>query len=140
MTNGVRPTYARDQSLRRLIDSAIESEFGDIDRLPARVAARVREAYTEFMPIYIEMIRIREKHPQGWQPAQVAIDADMLEDMRHFFSDYQHITRDFMRVNRQVNVLIALDRQKDPHRYDEWVQKIVSGGDDRTVMKALIGP
>jgi hypothetical protein len=62
----------------------------------------------------------------------------MVEDMLHFFSDYQHLTRTFKRLNREVKILLALDRHREPHRYDEWVENIVSGGDQRSLMNSIL--
>jgi hypothetical protein len=107
MSNKINKTN-KGQSMQRLIDSAIESEIGDIDQLPRSVAARVRDVYGEFIPVYTEMIRIRENRDGDWRPVILPIDPDMVEDMLHFFSDYQHLTRAFKRLNREVKILLAL--------------------------------
>jgi len=54
------------------------------------------------------------------------------------FSDYQHLTRAFKRLNREVKILLALDRHSEPHRYDELAERIVSGGDRRSLMKSIL--
>ena len=51
--------------MQQLIESAIKSEIGDIDQLPHSVAARVRDVYGEFIPVYTEMIRIKGKPSTG---------------------------------------------------------------------------
>lgn len=124
--------------MQQLIESAINSEIGDIDQLPHSVAARVREVYGEFMPVYTEMIRIRENQHRDWRPAILPIDPDMVEDMLHFFSDYQHLTRAFKRLNREVKTLMAMDRHRESHRYDEWAENIVSGSDRRSLMNSIL--
>jgi len=126
------------QTMQQLIESAIKSEIGDIDQLPHSVAARVRDVYGEFIPVYTEMIRIRENQHRDWRPQILPIDPDMVENMLHFFSDYQHLTRAFKRLNREVKILLALDRHSEPHRYDELAESIVSGGDRRSLMKSII--
>jgi hypothetical protein len=126
------------QSMQQLIESAIKSEIGDIDQLPHSVAARVRDVYGEFIPVYTEMIRIRENQHRDWRPEILPIDPDMVENMLHFFSDYQHLTRAFKRLNREVKILLALDRHSEPHRYNELAESIVSGGDRRSLMKSII--
>jgi hypothetical protein len=133
-----RNTTISGQSMQQLIESAIKSEIGDIDRLPHSVAARVRDVYGEFIPVYTEMIRIRENQHRDWRPAILPIDPDMVEDMLHFFSDYQHLTRAFKRLNREVKILMAMDRNREPHRYDEWAENIVSGGDRRSLMNSIL--
>lgn len=131
-------TTISGQSMQQLVDSAIKSEIGDIDRLPHSVADRVRDVYGEFIPVYTEMIRIRENQHRDWRPAILPIDPDMVEDMLHFFSDYQHLTRAFKRLNREVKILMAMDRNREPHRYDEWAENIVSGGDRRSLMNSIL--
>ena len=126
------------QTMQQLIESAIKSEIGDIDQLPHSVAARVRDVYGEFIPVYTEMVRIRENQHRDWRPEILPIDPDMVENMLHFFSDYQHLTRAFKRLNREVKILLALDRHSEPHRYDELAESIVSGGDRRSLMKSII--
>ncbi|MDP4978539.1 MAG: hypothetical protein NWQ21_03710 [Desulfobacterales bacterium] len=131
-------TTISGQSMQQLIESAIKSEIGDIDQLPHSVAARVRDVYGEFIPVYTEMIRIRENQHRDWRPAILPIDPDMVEDMLHFFSDYQHLTRAFKRLNCEVKILMAMDRNREPHRYDEWAENIVSGGDRRSLMNSIL--
>ncbi|MEN8807691.1 MAG: hypothetical protein ABF291_09450 [Desulfobacterales bacterium] len=137
MTNK-KNTNIVGQSMQQLIEGAIKSEIGDIDQLPHSVADRVRDVYGEFIPVYTEMIRIRENQHRDWRPAILPIDPDMVEDMLHFFSDYQHLTRAFKRLNREVKTLMAMDRQSEPHRFDEWVENIVSGGDQRSLMNSIL--
>ena len=124
--------------MRQLIRSVIESELGIIEALPAEVANRVREVYAEFMPVYIEIIRIRDDHPADWQPRKVVPDPDVVEDMLHFTSDYQDLARSFRRINRQVKYLLTIDRQADPHRFERCVQDIISGGRGPSLMDSLV--
>jgi hypothetical protein len=126
------------QSMQQLIESAIKSEIGDIDQLPHSVAARVRDVYGEFIPVYTEMIRIRENQHRDWRPAILPIDPDIVENMLHFFSDYQRLTRAFKRLNHEVKILLALDRHREPRRYDEWAENIVSGGNRRSLMNSIL--
>ena len=137
MTNK-KNTTIEGKTMQQLVDSAIKSEIGDIDQLPHGVAARVRDVYGEFIPVYTEMIRIRENQHRDLRPAILPIDPDMVEDMLHFFSDYQHLTRAFKQLNREVKTLLALDRHSEPRRYDEWAENIVSGGDRRSLMKSIL--
>ncbi|MFZ0133923.1 MAG: hypothetical protein WAK95_15395 [Desulfobacterales bacterium] len=131
-------TTVSEQSMQQLIESAIKSEIGDIDHLPHSVAVRVRDVYGEFIPVYTAMIRIRENRHRDWRSTILPIDPDMVEDMLHFFSDYQHLTRAFKRLNREVKILMTMDRNCEPHRYDEWAENIVSGGDRRSLMNSIL--
>jgi hypothetical protein len=126
--------------LAKVIDGAIAAEIGRIDALPGEAADRLLEVYRAFMPVYIEMVRLRDERPRGWQPETVHIDVEMVEDLLHFFSDYQHIARRFKRVNRQVKLLLAMDREKEGRRYEECLEKIVSGKAVPPIMNSLVGP
>jgi hypothetical protein len=131
-------TTIEGKSIQQLVESAIKSEIGDIDMLPRAVAAHVRNVYGEFIPVYTEMIRIKGNQHRDRRPAILPIDPDMVEDMLHFFSDYQHLTRAFKRLNREVKTLLAMDRHREPHRYDEWAENIVSGGNRPSLMKSIL--
>jgi hypothetical protein len=133
-----KTTTIEGQSIQQLVERAIKSEIGDIDMLPHAVAAHVRDVYGEFMPVYSEMIRIRENQHRDRRPVILPIDPDMVEDMLHFFSDYQHLTRAFKRLNREVKILMAMDRHREPHRYDEWAENIVSDGNRPSLMESIL--
>ena len=126
--------------MQQLIKSVIELELGTIEALPPAVADRVREVYAEFVPVYIEIIRIRDDHPADWQPRKVVPDPDVVEDLLHFTSDYQDLARSFRRINRQVKNLLTIDRQADPHRLERCVQEIISGGQGPSLMDSIVDP
>ena len=127
------------RSVNHLTRLAIHATFGTIDRLPQNVIERIIDVYSEFIPVYIEMVRIKDNHPRDWQPGEFSIDPEIVEDMLHFFSDYQHITRNFTRLNNQVKTLMALDMQSDRGLYGEWVKKIVHGQDEHRLMDSILG-
>ena len=126
-----------DQEYLRIIETAITSTLGNIDALPDGVVVQIRDVYREFIPAYLEMIRIRDNRPKKWQPDTLVIEPDVADDMGHFYSDYQHLVRRFHEVNRQVKQLLTLNRKKDPHRYDALVEQIISGRKESTVMSSL---
>ncbi len=131
-------SFLTKKNLNTIIDKAIAAEIGDIEALPPEVSKRTREVYGEFIPIYAEMVRIKNDHPIDWQPETITIDPEVLKGMLHFFSDYQHLTRRFQQINRQVKHLLTLDRHKEAHRYDECVAEIVSGKQGSSLMQSII--
>jgi hypothetical protein len=132
-------SFGSDESMQQLVAAAIESEIGSIDALPPEVAARLREVYGEFLPVYVEVIRIKQDHPAQWQPPRIDLDPGVVEDMLHFFSDYQDLARSFKQINRQVKNLLKIDRQDDPGRFERCVAEIVSGGQGSALMDSLVG-
>ncbi len=127
-----------EKDLQRIVEGAIESEIGDIDSLPPKVVARIREVYRAFLSGYVEMIRLRDNHPEGWQPERIAIEPEMVEEMLHIFSDYQHLTRDFKEINQKVRYLLKLNREDDPRHFDQFVEDIVSGAEQSPSMSSLL--
>jgi hypothetical protein len=125
---GRKPNSGYD--LDAMVQSALESEFGSAEALPAGVLRRLRAVYREFLPIYLEMIRLKEHRPAGWQPEMIAVDPAMVAELQHFFSDYQHIARRFQGVRRQVKTLMSIDRQTEARRFDQCARRIVSGAAD----------
>ena len=132
-------TLLNQETLQRIVEGAIQSEIGRIDALPREVADLVRNVYGEFMPVYIEMIRTRDNHPQEWQPQVLVIDPEVVDDLQHFFSDYQRLSRRFKQINRQVKNLLKMDRRADPRRFQECVAEILSGGEGLSIMCSLVG-
>ena len=127
-----------NQSVDRIVEQAIASQVGDIEALPPEVATRLKAVYREFMPAYVEIIRVKEKHSIAWQPQQIVPDPDVVEDMLHFFSDYQNLARRFKQINRQVNNLLKIDRRADRQRFERCVAEIVSGTPDTSLMDSLV--
>ena len=96
--------------MRRLIEDGIIPKSAISISCPTVLRPGSSDVYGGFVPVYTEMIRIRENQHRDWRPANSPIHPDMVEDMLHFFSDYQHLTRAFKRLNRGVEILMA-DRQ-----------------------------
>ena len=136
-TNSSQPP---NDTLKGIIEGAISSELGSIDALPAEVADRIREIYRAFIPVYIETIRVRDSHPQDWLPQQIVPDPEVVEDLLHFFSDYQELARRFKRINRQVKHMLTIDRQTDPHRFQRCVAEILSDERGPSIMDAIVDP
>ena len=133
-------SFQTDEFKQRMVDRAIDAVIGSIDALPPEVAARLREVYGAFLPAYIEIIRVKEGRPKQWQPRTIVPAPEVVEDMLHFFSDYQDVARSFKRINRQVKYLLTIDRQAEPGRFDRCVAEIVSGEKKTSVMNSIVDP
>jgi len=125
--------------MKATVRRAIESELGDIEALPPEVVRRVNEVYDAFIPIYVGVLRLKENRSADWHPENPAVDPAVVDGLMHFFSDYQHIARRFQRVNRQVKHLLTIDPRTDAHRFDQCAVRIVSGGEDESVLASLVG-
>ena len=66
-----------------------------------------------------------------------------METFGHFYSDYQHIYRDFVRLERQAKALLAIDPETHPARFEVKLDDLIAGRDsheDRAVLATLVAP
>ncbi|MGD9301989.1 MAG: hypothetical protein PVI13_10465 [Desulfobacterales bacterium] len=129
-------------ALEILCRSAIEQNLGDLSKLPEELLTCIFRVYREFMTGYLNVLRQKEDRSADWIPAMVRIDTELADQMRHFFSDYQHITRKFYKLNRDINRLKAMDKDRHIELYQFTIDDILqqceplntSGGrDEQTV-------
>ena len=115
----------QDNALETLCLTVIEQKLGDLSGFPQELVDCVNEVYREFMIGYLNILRQKEKKPADWLPASVSIDSELTEQMRHFFSDYQHVTGKFYRLNLEVRRLQALDRDNQQKLYQHTLDAIL---------------
>ena len=115
----------RDDALANLCRKAIEHRLGDISGMPEDLAAHVRIAYREFVACYLNILRQSEKKPADWVPESLSIDPGLTDGMRHFFSDYQHITRKFYILNHKLERLLQIDKSSQPNLYRHIIDEIL---------------
>ena len=106
-------------------DRVIETELGDTSDLPAELASRVRLVYHEFVCVYLDMLRQRDKKPVDWYPGSWSPDLDLVDDMRHFFSDHQFITRKFFLLTAGIKRLRQIEREGQPELYQDMVNELL---------------
>jgi hypothetical protein len=106
---------------------ALQSQLGDMSDLPPELLSRVRVVYREFIAVYLDMLRQREQKPADWFPERWSLDLELADEMRHFFSDHQFITRNFLLLDAGIRQLREIDRARQPERFqfavDELLQK-----------------
>ena len=76
------------------------------------------------MTCYLNVLRQKEGRAADWIPPSGSIDAELTDQMRHFFSDYQHITRNFYKLNQDMNRLQAIDRDSHLQLYQLAIDEI----------------
>ena len=106
----------------RLCEDLIAEKWGSIAALPDELNRAVFGVYRSFISSYLNFLRQKESKPLDWIPEKLVIDWELVDDMRHFFSDYQHITA----LNRQLDNLIDIDKGKQPKLYQEKVAEILA--------------
>ena len=112
--------------LEKFCNTAIEQRLGDISGLPEALVANIRKVYCDFITGYLNMLRQRDKKPADWMPDSFSIDAELADGMRHFFSDYQHITRAFYRLNRKMDRLREIDKDSQFTLYQHTIDDILN--------------
>jgi hypothetical protein len=108
-----------------LCRTAIEQNLGDISNLPEELLNCVLNVYRAFMTCYLNILRQNENRPADWIPATVTIDVGLTDQMRHFFSDYQHITKKFYELNQDMEHLRAMDKGSHLKLYQFTIDKII---------------
>jgi hypothetical protein len=115
-----------DRRIQRLCEAIIAKRLGDISILPNRLVKHVFQVYGDFIAAYLNVLRQKEGKPADWFPESLSIDPALGDDMRHFFSDYQHIARAFLALNKQMDDLRKIDKDKQPNLYEDTVDSILS--------------
>ena len=124
-----------DNKLKRLCQKAIEQRLGDISDLPKDLVEHIHKIYHEFIASYILLLRQKEQKPAEWIPATLSIEASLADEMRHFFSDYQHITRAFYRLNFEVERLRKIDKNTQPNLHQHAIDAISMGSNPQTTLR-----
>ena len=117
----------QDSAIEKLCTQAIERRLGDISGLPEKLVDYVWLVYREFISSYLNILRQSEKKPADWVPKTIVIDADLTDGMRHFYSDYQHVTKKFYRLNEKLDRLQQTDKVRQLNLYQKMIDDILEG-------------
>ena len=115
-----------DRRIQRFCEAIIAKRLGDISNLPNRLVKHVFDVYGDFIAAYLNVLRQKEGKALDWFPESLSIDPALGDEMRHFFSDYQHITKAFLTLNKQMDELREIDKDKQPKLYEHMVASILS--------------
>jgi hypothetical protein len=114
-----------DSRINPICETIIVERLGDISDIPPELVKVVFQVYGEFIASYLNVLRQKEGKPPGWFPEPLSIDPVLVDDMRHFFSDYQHITNAFLTLNKQIDELREIDKNKAPDLFEHAVACIL---------------
>ena len=118
-------TTKSDRRIQRFCEAIIAERVGDISTLPNKLVKHVFQVYGDFIAAYLNLLRQKEGKPQDWFPESLLIDPALVDEMRHFFSDYQHITKAFLTLNKKMDELHEIDKYKQPNLYEHIVASIL---------------
>ena len=115
----------QDNTVEKLCNTLLEDTLGDLSKFPQELVDCVNDVYRDFMIGYLNILRQKENKPADWVPATVSIDSELTAQMRHFFSDYQHVIGKFYKLNLEVKRLQAMDRDSHPKLYQHAVDRFL---------------
>ena len=118
-------TTKSDRRIQRFCEAIIAERVGDISTLPNKLVKHVFQVYGDFIAAYLNLLRQKEGKPQDWFPESLLIDPALVDEMRHFFSDYQHITKAFLNLNKKMDELHEIHKYKQPNLYEHAVASIL---------------
>jgi hypothetical protein len=121
-------TKKPDSRILTLCEDIIEKKLKDISILSDNLVNHIFHIYAEFIENYLNVLRQKEGKPRGWFPESLSIDPAWVDEMRHFFSDYQHITNAFLTLNKHMDELREIDKDKQPNLYQHTVNDILRHG------------
>ena len=117
----------QNSAIEKLCNQAIEQRLGNISELPEKLVEYVWLVYREFISSYLNILRQSENKPADWTPGTLSFDAELTDGMRHFYSDYQHITKEFDRLNQKMDQLQQTDKDRHPNLYQDMIDVILEG-------------
>ena len=109
----------------RVCQAIISQRLGEISDLPEALTKFIYRTYREFITSYLNVLRQKEGKARDWFPESLSIYAELVDDMRHFFSDHQHITRAFLTLNKQMDALREINKEKQPKLYEHTIASIL---------------
>ena len=110
----------------RLCKTLIAETWGERHDFPEELNPMANQICREFIVGYLNFLRQKETKSSDWFPEKLVIDWDLVNDMRHFFSDYQHITNSFLALKRQFKQLRDINKQQQPRAYRHMIASILS--------------
>lgn len=113
----------------RWIRTVIEEELGSLAHFPRKVQNRIASAYREAGMVYLGWRRIQERQPADWVPPESTFDATLLDDLGHFYSDYQQVIKAMAAIRKKVGRLQAIDPSQNPENYQELVKELLELND-----------
>ena len=73
----------------------------------------------------MNILRQKENKPLDWTPEILVIDSELTDGMRHFFSDYQHITKEYYLLNQRLDRLREIDKHSQGKLYRHMIDDIL---------------
>ncbi len=119
------PIKNENTQVDRVCQTIIDQKLGEISDLPEALTKFIYRTYREFITSYLNVLRQKEGKAPDWFPESLSIYPELVDDMRHFFSDHQHVTRAFLTLNKQMDALREINKEKQPKLYAHMIASIL---------------
>ena len=116
----------RAARLDKISIAALIRRPGDITAWPEKFTEAVLVVYRKFIEAYLNMLRQQENKPLDWFPPYLTIHSELADGMRHFYSDYPHITKKFFILNHKLDQLRAIDKHTQSKLYQDEIDEILA--------------
>jgi len=110
--------------LDKLSIAVLTQRMRNISALPEELTDKILGAYHQFIEAYLNVLRQKENKPIDWFPRTLSIDPELADGMRHFYSDYQHITRKFFKLNQKLDRLREDHNDNRSKRFQDRIDEI----------------
>lgn len=127
----------------RWIDTVMHAEVARLASLPEKTRAAIQWVYRHVGRAYLGWRRIQAQQPATWLPPETRFDSELLDELGHFYSDYQRSVQALAAVRRNVARLQAIDPQTHPAAYRDVVDRLTKHGgasDAAEIMQTLLEP
>ena len=129
---------ANGLGLKRWVDKVINEELGSLDSLPMPVQQHIHSAYQEASKAYLGWRRVQEGQPNNWFPPEHTFDDRLLNELSHFFSDYQAPVRSVSAIRTIVNRLHSIDRSTNPDAYQSLIDQLLQDQPTRPISQEIL--
>ena len=122
----------------KLATELLTRKLGRLGDYPETIVEQALQTYEVFVRAYIGIMRFKDPLYPADRTDSLQIDMAVVDEMRHFYSDYQHITRDFLRMDRLLSQLARTNRENQPQRYQQIIDEIRSPNEKADLMKGVM--
>ena len=114
----------RSGDIDKICIADLIGRLGDITAWPDNFTVEVLRVYHQFIEGYLNVLRQKENKPMDWFPRTLSIDPELADGMRHFYSDYQHITRKFFQLNQKLDRLREVENDNRSRLHQDRIEEI----------------
>lgn len=108
------PKFSSDEQWVRAV---MANELGSLSQFPDSIQQQIRAVYAKAGQAYLGWRRVQERQDSNWYPGEIGFDADLLQDLKHFYSDYQQIILALEYTRSWVRRIRFIDPETDPERF-----------------------